>query len=206
MRSGARLLPVLVAASAWLGLAVQGHATLGATGSAATAIWVLLRYFTVLVNLAAALAFTRLAWRPERPASALFGGLTLNILLVAIVYRLLLAGTLVQTPEERFADAFLHSATPALVLLFWLMRVPRGTLRYADVPAWAAVPLLYFAYALARGAADGLYPYPFIDVGRIGWAATLANAALIAAGFVAAGLGLVWFDRRLGGTAATPPR
>ena len=195
-----------MAASAWLGLAVQGHATLGTTGSAAAALWVLLRYFTILTNLAVGLAFTRLCWRPERPAPALFGGLTLNILLVAIVYRLLLAGTLVQTPEERFADAFLHSATPALVLLFWLMRVRRGALRYRDVGPWAAVPLIYFAYALARGTVDGIYPYPFIDVGRIGWGATLVNAALIAAGFVAAGLGLVWFDRRLGGTAATPPR
>lgn len=194
---GARALPALVAASAWCGLAVQVGATLGSTGSAPAALWVLLRYFTILVNVAAALTFTRLAWRWRGAAPALLGGLTLNILLVAIVYHLLLAGTLVQTDRERLADVFLHSVTPALVLLFWLLRVRRGALRYRDVTPWAAVPLLYFAYALARGGADGIYPYPFIDVGRIGWGATLVNALLIAAAFVVAGLGLVWFDRRL---------
>ncbi len=203
MRSGARFLAALVAASAAFGLAVQLGATLGTTGSAAAALWVLLRYFTILMNLAAALAFARIALRGREAASpALLGGLTLNILLVAIVYRLLLAGTLVQTGQERLADLFLHSVTPALVLVFWLTRVKRGALQARDVLPWAAVPLLYFAYALARGAADGLYPYPFIDVGRIGWAATLVDAVLIAAGFLAAGLGLVWFDRRLGGRGA----
>ena len=206
MTSGGRAFAALVAASAWLGLAVQLGATLGATGSAAAALWVLLRYFTVLVNLAVALAFTRAAARGAPAPPALLGGLVLNALLVANVYHLLLAGTLAQTAPEKLADAFLHGVTPALVLLFWLMRARRGALRYRDVGPWAAVPLLYFAYALARGAVDGIYPYPFIDVGRIGWGATLVNAALIAAGFVAAGLGLVWFDRRLGGTAATPPR
>ena len=203
MTGGGRAFPALVAASAWLGLALQAGATLGATGTVAAALWVLLRYYTILVNLGAALAFTRLAARRDA-APALMGGLTLNILLVAIVYRLLLAGTLAQTGRERLADLFLHSATPALVLLFWLMRVPRGALRYRDVAPWAAVPLVYFAYALARGAADGIYPYPFIDVGRIGWGATLRDAVLIAAGFVPAGLGLVWFDRRLGARGAGP--
>ena len=205
MTGGGRAFAALVAASAWFVLAVQAGATLGATGTALAALWVLLRYFTVLVNLAVALAFTRLAARPSPAPPALLGGLVLNALLVAIVYHLLLAGTLVQTAQEKLADLFLHGVTPALVLLFWLMRVRRGALRYRDVAPWAAVPLLYFAYALGRGAADGIYPYPFIDVGRIGWAATLVDAVLIAAGFVAAGLGLVWFDRRLGDTAATPP-
>ena len=203
MTRGGRAFAALVAGSAWLGLAVQFGATLAATGSAAAALWVLLRYFTVLVNLAVALACTRAAARDAPAPPALSGGLVLNALLVAIVYHLLLAGTLTQTAPEKVADAFLHGVTPSLVLLFWLMRVRRGALRYRDVLPWAAVPLIYFAYALARGAADGIYPYPFIDVGCIGLAATLVDAALIAAGFVAAGLGLVWFDRRLGGTAAT---
>ena len=102
-----------------------------------------------------------------------------------------------QTGQEKLADLFLHGVTPALVVLFWLACVPRGGLRPRDVGPWAAAPLLYFAYALARGAADGIYPYPFLDVPRIGWAATALDAALIAVGFLTAGCGLVWIDRRL---------
>ena len=184
-----------MAVSAWFGLAVQFDATLGAHSSSAAA-WLLLRYFTILVGLAVALVFSALAL-PRCPASpALIGGITLNAALVAIVYRVLIAGTLVQTARERLADLFLHGVTPALVLLFWFGCVPRGMLRARDVGWWASAPLVYLAYALARGGIDGIYPYSFIDVPRIGWGATAQNAALIAAGFMVAGFGLVWVDRR----------
>ncbi len=186
-----------VAGSAWFGLAVQFDATFRANGSALAALWILARYFTILVALAVALAFTALALRKRPLPTALLSGLTVNAALVAVVYRLLIAGTLVQTGQEKLADLFLHGVTPALVVLFWLACVPRGGLRPRDVGPWAAAPLLYFAYALARGAADGIYPYPFLGVPRIGWAATALDAALIAAGFLAAGFGLVWIDRRL---------
>lgn len=202
VRPAGRSFAGLIAVSAWFGLAVQFGATWGANGSAVAALWILLRYYTILTALAAALVFTALVLRPGTASPALLGGLTLNVLLVAIVYRLLLAGTLVQTGQEKLADLFLHSVTPALVLLFWLLRARRGALRYGDVGPWAAVPLLYFVYALTRGATDGIYPYPFLDVGTIGWTAVLRNAALIAAGFLAAGFGLVWIvqRRRLGTT------
>ena len=51
-------------------------------------------------------------------------------------------------------------------------------------------PLAYFTYAIARGASDGRYPYPFMDVGKIGAVQTALNAAAIAAAFVIAGFGL----------------
>lgn len=206
MRATTRAFAALVAASAWFGLAVQFGATLGTNGSALAALWILARYFTVLVALAVAVAFTAAALRKRPLPPAVTGGITLNSLLVAIVYRALIAGTLVQTAQEKLADLFLHGVAPVLVVLFWLVGVPRGGLDPRDVGPWAAAPLLYFTYALARGAADGIYPYGFIDVPRIGWSATAANAALIAAGFVVAGLGLVWVDRRLAGRSNAPLR
>ena len=200
-----RVFAALVAGSAWFGLAVQFDATFRTHGSAFAAVWILARYFTILVAFAVALVFTAQALRRHVLSAALIGGIALNSLLVAIVYRAFIAGTLVQTGREKLADLFLHGVTPALVALFWFVGAPRGALRSCDVGLWAAAPLLYFAYALARGAADGIYPYPFIDVPRIGWAATALNAALIAAGFLVAGFGLVWVDRRLGRRSHQPP-
>lgn len=199
-RRAARPFAAVVALSAWFGLAVQFGATASHVPVPAAA-WILARYFTIWVGLAVALGFTGLALRRGPASPALIGGLTLNGLLVAVVYHLLLAGTLVQTGPERLADLFLHGVTPALVLAYWVLRVPRGALRYADVAPWAAAPLLYLAVALARGAADGIYPYPFLDVAAFGRAAVARNAAGIAAGFLASGAALVWFDRRLGGRA-----
>jgi hypothetical protein len=47
---------------------------------------------------------------------------------------------------------------------------------------------------LARGRMDGRYPYPFIDVSRIGWQQTALNAGGIALGFIICGFILVWID------------
>ncbi len=130
---------------------------------------------------------------------SVLGGVTLIILLVAIVYQILLRGTLQQNGTEKLADLFLHSVTPLLVLVAWAFYAPKGALRFRDPLLWAAIPILYLGYALVRGARDGLYPYPFIDVGRIGWAQTGINAGAIAIGFMLVGFVMVWFDRRLGG-------
>jgi hypothetical protein len=59
------------------------------------------------------------------------------------------------------------------------------------------MPLLYLLYALIRGVAGDIYPYPFVDVTKIGWARTVANAAGIALGFLGLSFAFVAFDRLL---------
>jgi hypothetical protein len=196
-----RLATALVALTAWVGLAVQLDASAGLTGSVPAALWAMLRFFTVIANLLVALSFTGLALGLRR-AGALFllGGVTLAILLVGIVYGLLLNGLLDLSGGARLADTLLHKVTPILVPFWWLVFAPKGGLRPRDPLLWALLPLAYFAYALARAAADGLYPYPFMNVARLGWGQTLLNALLMAAGFLAAGALLLWLDGRMAGT------
>lgn len=194
---GARVFAGLVAASAWFAFLLPFALIAGRRGSAAAALWFMARFFSYLLDGAVALAFTRFALRP-RPAPSLFGGLALNAALVAVVYRALLAGLLARSGPGQLGNLFLHSVTPALVVLFWALCVPRGQLRIGDLARWAAAPLLYLACALALGHRDGFYPYPFLNVPLFGWAAVARNAAIIAAGYLAAGAALVWADRRLG--------
>ena len=195
-----RRLALIVALSAIFGLAVQFTATFAQTGSIGASLWVLLRYFTIVANLLVAVVFAGVALRRTRFGSPrVLGGTALIILLVATVYQILLRGTLQQNGTEKLADLFLHSVTPLLVLVAWGLYAPKGGLRPRDPLLWATIPILYLGYALTRGARDGLYPYPFIDVGRIGWAQTGINAVAIAIGFLVVGVLMVWFDRRLGG-------
>ena len=193
-------LALVVASSAIFGLAVQFTATFAQTGSIGASVWILLRYFTIMANLLVALVFAGVAARRPRFGSpGVLGGTALIILLVATVYEVLLRGTMQQNGTEKLADLFLHSVTPLLVLVTWVLYAPKGGLTYRDPLLWATVPILYLGYALARGTRDGLYPYAFIDVGRIGWAQTGINAVAIAIGFLLVGVVMVWFDRRLGG-------
>lgn len=92
------------------------------------------------------------------------------------------------------ADILLHKVSPVLMVIWWLLFAPRARLKWSAPFWWGAYPLSYFAYALARASLDGKYPYPFMDVGKIGWLQTALNALGIAMAFILAGLLLVWID------------
>lgn len=192
-----RLAAGLIALVAWIGLGVQFDASLEINGTVGATLWGMLRFFTVITNLIVALLFSAIALgRRSAIAPSLLGGTTLAILLVGIVYGLLLRGLVELSGGAVLADVLLHQATPVLVPLYWLAFAARGRLTPRDPWLWTLLPLAYFLYALARGAIDGRYPYPFIDVSEIGWARTALNAVLIAAGFLIGGFALVGFDRR----------
>ncbi|MDQ3074296.1 MAG: Pr6Pr family membrane protein [Pseudomonadota bacterium] len=193
-----RIFAALIALVAWVALAVQYRATLGLADSVPQALWVLLRYFTVMTNLLVAVVMTGIALdRPRFGAPILLGFVTLSILLVGIVYMTLLRGMLELSGGALLADALLHKCVPLLVPSFWLAFAPKGQLGWRDPWWWSLYPCAYFAYALMRGSAEGAYAYPFIDLGTLGPARVAINAAAIAAAFLAAGFGFVALDRAL---------
>jgi len=186
----------LVAIVCWVGLAVQFSATYAAQQDVAATLWVLARFFTVLTNLLVAVLMTLVAIR-RRVSPFLLGGAALAIVLVGGVYMLLLQGLVELSGGAILADTLLHKVSPVAMSLWWLLFAPRKALKWSAPLWWSAYPLAYFAYAVARAQLDGRYPYPFMDVGKIGWAQTVVNAGGIAAVFVVVGLLLVWLDRWL---------
>ncbi|WP_292302989.1 Pr6Pr family membrane protein [Mesorhizobium sp.] len=201
--TAARMLAALVALAAWAGIAVHFHALSDGPATWPAALWALAGYFTITTNLLVAIVFTGVVIKARFATPWLLGATLLNILLVGIVYGLLLQGLKELTAGSQLANILLHRVTPALTTVFWLAFVRKGTLTWRAPFVWALYPLFYLAYALVRGAAEARYPYPFIDVVRIGWEQTLANSASIALAFVAAGEVLVWLDRRLGGKTSS---
>ncbi|MBA2770425.1 MAG: Pr6Pr family membrane protein [Sphingomonas sp.] len=191
-----RAAAALIAAVTWAGLAIQFSATYAGHGSAAETLWVLLRYFTIITNLLVAALMTLIAVG-RRVSTFALGGVTLAILLVGVVYMLLLRGLVALEGAALLADRLLHYAVPLLMTAFWLASGPKGRLRWRDPLLWSLYPLAYFGYALLRGATDGKYPYPFMNVGEIGAAQTALNAAAMAGAFMVAGWALVGIDRWL---------
>jgi hypothetical protein len=197
----ARIAALSVAAVAWGGLGVQWVATFrgAAQGDATVTLWTLLRFFTIWANILVAITMSGVALGRRRAARPLLlGGATLSILLVGIVYGLLLRGLLELSGGALRADTLLHKVTPILLPLWWLIFAPKGRLDGIAPWIWSLFPLAYLPYALVRGLAEGKYAYPFLNVTKLGWGGVAANAALIALGFIVAGYGLVWVDRRLG--------
>jgi hypothetical protein len=189
-----RVAAALVAIVCWAGLAIQFSATYANHPDVLAALWILARFFTILTNLLVAVTMTWVA-TGGRPSANLLGGVTLAILLVGIVYATLLEGLQVLAGPALAADTLLHKASPIAMALWWLFFAPRAKLRWSAPLWWIAYPLAYLAYAFARGAIDHKYPYPFLDVGKIGWLQVALNIGGIALGFILAGLLLVWIDR-----------
>jgi hypothetical protein len=201
----ARFAAGVVALVAWFGLAAQFRASLGLVGAVPETLWVMLRYFTVIANTLAAIIFTGVAsGRSGFAAPPRLGGMTVTMLLVGVVYHLLLRGMLELSGGAKLADILMHTATPLLVPAYWLVFAPKGGLSRRDPLLWAVLPLVYFVYALARGAIEGVYAYPFMNVTELGWPQTLATALLMALGFMAAGFVMLWLDRMLSRAETKP--
>lgn len=174
-----------------LGLA-QG---LGLVGS----VWVYLDYFTILTNALATASLARIAAdargrlfvAPEDTTA-----IAACMLMVGLVYNLLLRQTWHPAGWARVADELLHVAMPLLYLATWWPSTEARAWRRSRLLAWLCYPLGYLAYALLRGAADGRYPYPFLDVTALGYPRVLGYSAAVALAFLLAGAVLAALAQR----------
>ncbi|WP_077003366.1 Pr6Pr family membrane protein [Variovorax sp. KK3] len=188
-----RPLAVAGAALGWAALALQLWLSIGlAIGNhrgAAWGVFMYLGYFTILTNLLVALALTAAATRSEAAAWRFLRGpgvasaIAANIAIVGLVYFFVLRHIWAPRGLAWLADVLLHYAMPLLYLAWWWLAVPARGLSWRDIPRWWAYPLGYLAYALVRGEIAGVYPYPFIDVGALGYERALINAVGVALGF-----------------------
>lgn len=183
----------VVAIVCWAGLAIQFSATYGHQHQLVTTLWVLARFFTIVTNLIVACVMTWVATGGRAPP-LLLGGVTLALLLVGVVYGLLLHDTQVLHGPGALANILLHIVSPLLMGIWWLLFAPRARLKWNAPWLWTVYPVVYLAYVLARGQEDGRYPYPFINVPKIGWTQAALNAGGIALGFIICGFVLVWID------------
>ncbi len=191
-----RLAAALVALVCWAGLALNFSATYASQGDLLATLWRLGHFFTIICNLALALAMTWVALG-GRVSPFMLSGLTLAILLVGVVYVLLLHGLHLLSGRALIANHLLHYVSPVAMAAYWLLFIPHGRLRWQDAFWWGLFPLAYFVYVIARGMHGEGYPYPFINVTKLGAIQTGINALGIAAGFTICGFVLVFLDRQL---------
>ncbi len=142
-------------------------------------------FFTILTNILVAICFTMLLLQNDSGRKNFFTkpkvltAVTVYITIVGLVYNIILRFLWKPEGTQLIADELLHSVNPVVFVLFWLIFVPKKALQWKDAFPWLIYPFFYCVYILIRGALSGLYPYPFIDVTKIGY-----NNALINTGFL----------------------
>lgn len=216
MPARVRLFAAAAAALGWFALVLQLAFSIQiaqANGQGALhGVWIYFGFYTILTNILVALVFgagargtggnfVRFFQQPGVATTA-----AMSIVVVGAIYNVLLRQLWNPQGWQLFADVTVHDVMPIAFLLYWWFAVPKATLHWRQIPAWQAYPVAYFVYALARGALDGWYPYPFLDVAHEGYLQVVGNALLVLLFFMAVASLLVglgrWQARRAAQVAA----
>jgi hypothetical protein len=189
----------------WVGLSVQMYLILGTRWSLGASLMggliSFFSFFTVLSNTLVAVVLTCELTSRESAARRWFlqpwvsSGVAVSIAVVGIAYSLLLRHLWHPEGWQLLADELLHDIMPLLFLAYWWLCVPKGTLRLGHIALWVIYPVVYFAFTLLRGHLLSTYPYPFVDVGTLGYPQVFINAAGILAGFLVIALLVFVLDR-----------
>ena len=177
-----RIFLITLAILAWFALAAQLYIIIRYRNSSVGATVVqYFSYYTILTNLMIAWVTTTMYIRKEGTSGKqkMLTAILVYIMTVGLTYNTILRSLWKPQGLQLLADNLLHSVIPFLYLLFWIIFVRKQSMQWKDVFPWLIYPLLYLVYILLRGAYFGLYPYPFIDVGQLGYARVLLNAAAV---------------------------
>ena len=186
----------LIAIAGWFALASQLYLIIqNRVVSVAETIIRYFSFFTILTNLIVAICVTVLLLKPNskrglwflKPATST--AITVYITIVGVGYNVILRFLWQPQGLQYVTDELLHTLIPLLFILFWFLYVPKNGLQYKNALPWLIYPLLYVVYTAIHGVITGFYPYPFVNVGELGYGKVLINSC----GLLIAFLGLSLF-------------
>jgi hypothetical protein len=151
-------------------------------------------YFTIQSNLIGVAAFALLLLgrgaARARGLELLRGAAAVYLTVTFFVVIFLLSGVDVGL-QLGWVDFVLHKLFPVVVVLDWIVDPPTVRLASRDAITWLVYPLIWTGLTLVRGAADGWYPYPFLDPANGGYGQVAATAVAITIGFFVISLAMI---------------
>lgn len=199
-----RLLAAVTTLVVVVGIAFQLHATATSTGgfftSKAARIANIFCFFTILSNLLLAATNAVLVVDPYRTttvfsAARLTG--VLSMIVTGVVFHLALRGLHDLHGTAAVADFLLHTVSPIMAVVSWLVIGPRGVVSRKVVGLTLVYPVTWLIATLIRGAIVDFYPYPFLDATTHGYLRVTLGCLLVAALFLGLAVGAAALDRVL---------
>jgi hypothetical protein len=183
---------IALALIAWFGLVLRFILSFQEGGF--HAMFISLNYFTILSNLLLASVVTALAFNPRRDGPKfrwLRLGALVQIAITGIIFITVLAP--LYTPEttpkgwEAVTNYCVHYIVPSMSVVGWLIFGPRRRITVPVVFSVLIIPVIWIIYTLIHGVieprafTDGVsYPYPFINVDKLGYLQVGINTVMIA--------------------------
>lgn len=175
-----------------------------ATGrSLAGAIVQVISYFTIQTNLLIAVALTVILIKPNSSWGKFFSrtrvltAMAVYIVIVGLVYAFVLSGIWELKGLFKLTDFLLHTLSPISYVVFWLVFVTHEKINWNQILYWAIFPLLYLAYVLIRGAICSEYPYPFLNVVKLGYGRVVINSFFVLIAFLVISICFIGISRLL---------
>lgn len=136
-------------------------------------------YFTILSNIFVAIVSGRTVFSKQKVSENIKSSVLLYILITGSIYFAVLRN--VWTPQgwKYAGDILLHYSTPILYLLFWIFSSGKSLLKKDFFIKVTIFPFIYLFYTFLKGIISGHYPYPFMEVDKIGYFAAVWNSIII---------------------------
>jgi hypothetical protein len=165
----------------------------------------IITFFTILSNILVGLCLVAIVLKPTSGFKRFFASnsvvtaTALYITIVGLVYNTVLRGLVHLEGLFTLTNELTHAFNPLTFVIFWLFFVPKEKLGWAKAAKWLWFPLLYLVYVLIRGAIYHFYPYPFLNVDKLGYQRVVINSLLMMVAFVAFDLLFFSLNRWLAG-------
>jgi hypothetical protein len=186
-----------------IALSIQFYLALGNTSiSAAESITRFFSFFTIQSNILVTVCSAYLLMTPHpKPGQFLsspkvHSAITVYIIIVSLVYNIVLRKLYYLVGWGKFTNELLHVFIPAVFVIYWFIFVPKKQLSWNVFP-WLIYPLGYGIYVLIRGAFVRYYPYPFLNVLKIGYPNVIISFGVLLMLFLLTSLILVAFGKLL---------
>jgi hypothetical protein len=164
-------------------------------------------FFTIQSNIIVGVTTAMLALAVARPSSVfrvlrLIGVVAISI--TFIVFHVALRELQDLTGQAAVADVLLHTVSPVLCVVGWLVFGPRRQTSTRVVMLTLVFLLWWGSFTMIRGGIIEWWPYPFIDPTDSGYARVVVNMVLIGGVFIASAAAAHWLDQSLTRRAAPP--
>ena len=184
--------------------------------------WTTLLFYTMVSNLLCLVWVALLVVRTGRdlgrrgpagtstPSARASGAVMMAITVTMLIYLVVLVPTRFADGDSdifSLTDNLIHIITPLLVIVDWLLFVPKGSFRWTDPLLWTLIPYAYLVWAFIYGTVGGeftpgqKYPYPFMDVDALGVGGVAQWIVALTLALVVVGLVFVVIDRALAALA-----